>query len=51
MSWDCQHKLENNQCDRLKKECSPGKKGCVLHGKFAFPDTGEDDENENEETI
>ncbi|MDR1977042.1 MAG: hypothetical protein LBQ18_08665 [Campylobacteraceae bacterium] len=34
-SWDCSH-LINQKCDLLKKECSPGEKGCVLYGKAKF---------------
>jgi hypothetical protein len=37
MSFDCKYKVKNGQCLRLKRECSPGEKGCVLYGKFDFP--------------
>jgi hypothetical protein len=37
MSWDCKYKLEENQCHRLKKVCSPGEKGCILYKQFSFP--------------
>ena len=37
MSFDCKYKAKDYQCLRLKVECSPGIKGCVLHGKYVFP--------------
>ncbi len=37
MSFDCKYKAKNYQCLKLKVECSPGIKGCVLHGKYVFP--------------
>ncbi len=42
MSFDCKYKAKDNQCLRLKVECSPGIKGCVLHGKYVFPFKDED---------
>lgn len=40
-SFSCSHIDEkNNFCNRLKKECVPGRKGCVLSEKkytFAVP--------------
>jgi hypothetical protein len=35
MSWECSH-LVDKKCNLLKKECSPGQKGCVLYGKAKF---------------
>lgn len=37
MSFDCKYKIKDGLCLRLKKECSPGEKGCILYGKFEFP--------------
>ena len=37
MSFDCKYKVKDGQCYRLKKECSPGDKGCILYGKYDFP--------------
>jgi len=37
MSFDCKYKVKDGQCLKIKKECSPGDKGCILHGKFEFP--------------
>ncbi|MDR0761890.1 MAG: hypothetical protein LBF13_02435 [Campylobacteraceae bacterium] len=34
-SWECSH-LIDKKCSLLKKECSPGEKGCVLYGKAKF---------------
>jgi hypothetical protein len=34
-SWGCLH-LIDKKCSLLKKECSPGEKGCVLYGKARF---------------
>jgi len=48
MSWDCKYKVENNKCRRLKRECSPGDKGCILYGKFDFPFKVYPMENDNE---
>jgi len=36
MSWGCPHQLNDYTCTRLKRECHPGIKGCVLHGRFVF---------------
>jgi hypothetical protein len=46
MSFDCKYKGKNYKCLRLKVECSPGIKGCVLHGKYIFAfqeDEGKED--------
>jgi hypothetical protein len=37
MSFDCQYKIKEGFCRKLKKECSPGEKGCILYGKYDFP--------------
>ena len=34
--WGCPHEVDG-QCRRVPgRECDPGMKGCVLHGKVAF---------------
>ncbi len=34
--WGCPHESKG-LCDKVKgKECSPGMKGCILHGRFRF---------------
>ena len=43
MSFDCKYKAKDYQCLRLKRECSPGVKGCVLHGKYVFPFKDDED--------
>ena len=35
MSWICPHQ-EEDHCNRLKKKCEVGQKGCVLDGKISF---------------
>jgi hypothetical protein len=50
MSFDCKYKVKNNQCHRLKKECSPGEKGCILHGKYDFPLKENKDKGKKEST-
>ncbi len=47
MSFDCKYKAKDYQCLRLKTECSPGIKGCVLNGRYVFPFKEEDDKNKN----
>ena len=37
MAWDCKYKIDKDQCRRLNGVCSPGDKGCILHGKYVFP--------------
>jgi hypothetical protein len=35
-SWGCPHEV-NDTCTRVKNlTCSPGRKGCVLFGRFIF---------------
>jgi hypothetical protein len=35
--WGCPYHL-TGKCRKLKmRECDPGIKGCVLHGKYNFP--------------
>ena len=39
--WGCQFLTKNEEikadwCDRLKKVCHPGIKGCILDGKTTF---------------
>lgn len=48
MSFDCKYKMIGGQCHRLKKECNPGEKGCILYGKFEFPFKDEEKEKEKE---
>ncbi len=33
MSWECKYNV-NNYCTRLKRDCSPGIKGCILYGRI-----------------
>lgn len=35
--WGCPHE-NKGLCDKVggKKECSPGMKGCIMHGRFRF---------------
>lgn len=36
-SFSCPHiEFEKNYCFRLKVDCVPGRKGCVLNKKFVF---------------
>ena len=35
MSWLCPHQL-GELCERVKKICEPGMKGCVLNGRVEF---------------
>lgn len=36
-SFSCQYlDLKDNICLRLKKDCVPGRPGCVLKGRFVF---------------
>jgi hypothetical protein len=40
--WSCPHQTGNYFCQRVKRECEPGMKGCVLRGKVRF--ANEEDE-------
>jgi hypothetical protein len=33
--WGCRYQYDQ-QCLRLRKECKPGRPGCVLQGKVTF---------------
>ncbi|MBF0355602.1 MAG: hypothetical protein HQL43_10250 [Alphaproteobacteria bacterium] len=34
--WGCPHESKG-QCEKVKgKDCSPGMRGCILHGRFRF---------------
>jgi len=33
--WGCRYQYDE-QCLRLRKECKPGRPGCVLQGKVTF---------------
>jgi hypothetical protein len=33
--WGCRHQVDD-RCLLLRKECKPGIRGCVLHGKVRF---------------
>ncbi|MEK6563399.1 MAG: DUF2249 domain-containing protein [Candidatus Omnitrophota bacterium] len=35
MSWSCQYEVKGS-CKRLKRDCRPGMKGCVLDQKAEF---------------
>ena len=36
MSWGCPHQVNDYTCNRLKRACHPGTRGCVLSGRFIF---------------
>lgn len=37
MSFACPHlDIDTDQCRRLKTDCVPGRRGCVLEGKAVF---------------
>ncbi len=39
MNWGCKHQTNKDKiifCELLNKECTPGKKGCVLNKKVKF---------------
>lgn len=40
MSWGCPHEVQWF-CQRLRKECQPGQRGCVLQGKVTHFDPNE----------
>lgn len=42
--------LENDYCLRLKTDCVPGRRGCVLHGKVSFVVPAEERVREREES-
>lgn len=50
MGWTCQHDYKG-YCKLLKKECSPGIKGCVLKSSVYIFSTGsyEEDKKAQEE--
>lgn len=35
-SWSCPYQTTDYFCQRVKRECVPGMKGCVLRGKVRF---------------
>ncbi len=35
--WSCPYQTKDMQCQRVKIECDPGMKGCVLRGKVVSP--------------
>ena len=35
-SWSCPHQTGDYFCQRVKKTCEPGMKGCILRGKVHF---------------
>ncbi|HJX12477.1 MAG TPA: DUF2249 domain-containing protein [Dehalococcoidales bacterium] len=45
MSWGCPHQLNDDTCRRLKRECHPGTRGCVLNGRFVFAGQNEEVNN------
>lgn len=49
MSFDCQFKIKDGFCRRIKRECEPGVKGCILYGRFSFP-LKEEEEKEKEKS-
>lgn len=48
MSWECRYNVQN-YCQRLKRECEPGIKGCILYGKVTFYDKP-DEESKNKDS-
>ena len=37
MTFHCKHyEINNDKCNRLKGECIPGRRGCVLEGRVAL---------------
>jgi len=37
MTFHCKHyDINNDKCKRLKGECIPGRRGCVLEGRVAL---------------
>ena len=37
MTFHCQnYDINSDQCKKLKGECLPGRKGCVLYGRMAL---------------
>ena len=50
MSFSCPHfRLEDDHCLRLKTDCVPGRRGCVLAGKTVFATPVEQRIREQEE--
>jgi len=48
-SFSCPHlELPNNNCIRLKKDCIPGRPGCILQNKAVFVVPAEKRINERE---
>lgn len=45
MNWGCPHQRNDYSCTRLKRECRPGIKGCVLSGRFEFAGRTEEENN------
>lgn len=35
--WGCPHEIKG-KCDKVggNKDCEPGMKGCIMHGRFRF---------------
>ena len=50
MSWACPHQ-DDECCNRLKKSCKPGMKGCALNGKVTFLEKGDMDMSTNIQTL
>lgn len=49
MSFDCQFKVKDGFCRRLKIDCEPGVKGCILYGRFTIPFNENDDTERDED--
>ena len=50
MSFSCPHyRPEDEHCLRLKTDCVPGRRGCVLEGKSVFAVPAEQRVREREE--
>lgn len=41
-SWSCPYQTTDYYCQRVKRDCVPGMKGCVLRGKVRFASDDED---------
>lgn len=46
--WSCPHQTGDYFCQRVRRDCVPGMKGCVLRGKVRF---AKDEESDSSESI
>lgn len=47
MGWTCQHDYQG-YCKLVKKQCSPGMKGCTLKGEFIFSSSTHAEDNKKQ---